>query len=66
MQQLIGMVKPQSETVVLKQIALPEFLPKPGGFILNSLEVFCVCFVKPRNVIQNLTDYLLSYHVFEY
>lgn len=43
MQQLIGMVKPQSETVVLKQIVLPEFLPKPGGFILNSPEVFFVC-----------------------
>ena len=31
---LIIVVKPQSQTVVLKQIAFPEFVPKPIDFIM--------------------------------
>lgn len=34
---LIIVVKPQSQTVVLKQIAFPEFLPKPIDFIMVTL-----------------------------
>ena len=31
---LIIVVKPQSQAVVLKQIAFPEFLPKPIDFVV--------------------------------